>query len=249
MRELASARFLPVRPVLRARGDTGGADLAAADAAVDGPSLVTFTPAMDAEVRRAVLYSTQFAQRAADARVDAAGDRVAWWAVYTAALAAVGWVTRGTDFRRVQTSNLSASIDRLALDAIAGFVGASKLKAIQSVLDILRKAREGDERMTLLDIFGSEGRGGLFQLGAAEATSAGEITLALGAVHFRNVDHRKRIIFFDFGDQSTDFWVAAAQMTLNLDFYRDVAKRIVEDKLADGENLIAAFAVREAAVN
>ena len=210
---------------------------------MNGPAIVAFDASLSPDSRRAVLYSTQFAQRAADARANPAQDRIAWWSVYVSALSAVGWVTTGSQFRRQTSNNLFASIDAMALQAIADFVVGSKLKALANLLDTLRKAPEGDRRVALLDLYGSDSGGGLFQLGAAESDASGSISLALGAVQFRNIDNKKRIVFVSWGEQSDDLWIVAEKMTLNLDYYASVAQPVIEQKLSDASKMIMAFQV------
>lgn len=167
---------------------------------------------------------------------------MAWWGIYTGALKTLGWTSTGSSFRIDTTGKGELTIDAAALKAITGLVGMDKLGAIRSVLEALRAAPEDDRRITLLDRFGSEKKGGIFQLGLAEG-GADHATLTLGAVHYRNTEERKRILFIDWGGETSQLWVAAEQLTLNLDFYEDAARDIVEEKLrADAAGLIMAIA-------
>ena len=102
--------------------ESGLADLATAQGAVNGAGIISFDAAMSEATRKAVLYSTQFAQRAADARADAIQDRLTWWTVYGSALKAVGWVTQGSQFRRIEADAHKISVDGLALDAISALL-------------------------------------------------------------------------------------------------------------------------------
>lgn len=237
---------LPIRdlPSYRSRGEAEvSVDLATAEAAVNGPSIVALDDRLPEDTRRAVLYSTQFAQRAADASANPAERRSAWWAVYIAALKAAGWVTTGSQFRRVQTDRKSGSIDSVALGAIGEFISGNKLAALGKLLEALRAAPAGDRRMEILDLYCSEGGGGIFQLAAAEPEGQLSATLALGAVQFANVDQKKRIAFISWGAEGGELWVAAEKMSLNLDFYNNVARPIIEQKVNDAERLILAFSV------
>lgn len=237
---------LPIRelPSYRSRGEAeASVNLATAEAAVNGPSIIALDDRLPEDTRRAVLYSTQFAQRAADASANPAERRSAWWAVYVAALKAAGWVTTGSQFRRVQTDKKSGSIDSVALGAIGEFISGGKLAALGKLLEALRAAPDGDRRMEILDLYCSEGGGGIFQLAAAEPEGQMSATLALGAVQFANVDRKKRIAFISWGAESGDLWVAAEKMSLNLDFYNNVARPIIEQKVNDAERLILAFSV------
>jgi hypothetical protein len=91
--------------------------------------------------------------------------------------------------------------------------------------------------------FQAEGGGGIFQLGAAAQEGPQTVTLALGAVLFANRDRKKRIAFITWGAEGNDLWVAAERMSLNLSFYENVARPIVEAQMNDAERLIAVFFV------
>ncbi|MEL6678479.1 MAG: D-Ala-D-Ala carboxypeptidase family metallohydrolase [Pseudomonadota bacterium] len=237
--DLASADFdLPKGGPRRTRSGGGGDD---APAAINGRTLMSFVDPLPAEQRRDVLYSTQFAQRAADARVDPTKDREAWWAIYTRALAAVGWVTQGAPYRRLTTDKASFEFDAAVLDILAAVASGGQLAAITATLDALKGLADDNARIKLFDFHTQTTVGGSFHLAAAESGPTGAISMALGALQYRNVDKQQNILFFKWGSQSTDVWVAAQSLTFNVDFYEDVARAHVEAKLQDAAKLILAF--------
>ncbi|MEL6599326.1 MAG: D-Ala-D-Ala carboxypeptidase family metallohydrolase [Pseudomonadota bacterium] len=210
-------------------------------AAINGRTLMSFVDPLPAEQRRDVLYSTQFAQRAADARVDPTRDREAWWAIYTRALAAVGWVTQGAPFRRITTDKSNFEFDAVVLDILAAVASGGQLAAITATLDALKGLADDNARIKLFDFHTQTTVGGSFHLAAAESGPTGAVSMALGALQYRNVDKQQNILFFKWGSQSTEVWVAAQSLTFNVDFYEDVARAHVEAKLADAAKLILAF--------
>ncbi|HWL58330.1 MAG TPA: D-Ala-D-Ala carboxypeptidase family metallohydrolase [Paracoccus sp. (in: a-proteobacteria)] len=73
------------RPGGRPRATESG-DIGEADAAVNGAQILALDHRLPAELRRAVLYSTQFAQHAADAAADPVEDHEGWRFILTLAL-------------------------------------------------------------------------------------------------------------------------------------------------------------------
>lgn len=243
VREFASAIPQPraSREVHRGTVD----DLSNASAAVNGQQLLALSPAMSNELRRAVLYSTQFAQRAANASADPVKNRLAWWATHNAALGAVGWVTKDAVVHEASSSEAEATLDALALKAMASVVGVSQLAAISAVLNSLREAAENDDRLQLLDLQVTRSTGGALQIGDASLAPDGAVSLATGAVQFAMADRRKRVLFARWGGASESVWVAAERLVFNYEFYRETAQQIVEDRLTDAQNQILAFAIEK----
>ncbi|MFT4012241.1 MAG: D-Ala-D-Ala carboxypeptidase family metallohydrolase [Paracoccus sp. (in: a-proteobacteria)] len=216
------------------------ADLAQATGAVNGSQLVALDQPLDADLRRAVLYSMQFAQRAADADADPVTQTTAWWATYLSALAAVGWVVNDTVTRSATGKQLDATLDQLALEVMAGLVGANKLGAITAVLSGLKDLAVGDERLILLDSQARQQNGGAVQVGQAEV-EGDSVAMTLGAVQFSGSDDRKKVLFAQWGKSMQSVWLAAGRLVLNRDFYFGTARRIIEDRLQDAEARILAF--------
>jgi len=238
------AATIPVdatRPTGRSRS-AGSADLAEADAAVNGAQILALDHNLPPELRKAVLYSTQFAQRAADAAADPVEDHEGWWSTLTSALSATGWSVQQSAYRRASSSDQNATLDALALEAIAALTSVTgKLNAIRSVLDSLRNATAGDKRLKLLDLHLSEKQSGAFQIGDAELGANDEVALSIGAVQFRSLDARKGVLFAHWGKSVDSVGVAAVRLIFNRDFYETVARPVVEQRLTDAQSQILAF--------
>ncbi|MDS9468991.1 caspase family protein [Paracoccus sp. MBLB3053] len=242
LRMLASR--IAVAPTTRSRDAMAMAagDLASADAAVNGTQILSLDRALSEELRNAVLYSTQFAQRAANAAADPAQDHDSWWSTLNAALSAVGWSVQQSTYRRASNSDQDASLDKLALEALAALTSVTgKLNAIRSVLDSLRNAGEGDKRLTLLDFHMSEKASGAFQIGETEIGENGEVFMSIGAVQFRSLDERKGILFARWGKTVDSVGIAAERLIFNQHFYQNVARKVVEERLTDAQSQIMAF--------
>lgn len=220
----------------------GGLDqrLAQASAVMNGAEVMVLTNGLSAERRRAVLYSTQFAQRAADAAADRIADRTAWWTTYNAALAATGWTITGSVAREATTRDLEATVDAMALDLMASVVGLGKLRAIRAVLDGLRGLAGDDQRLVLLDRETARQGGGAIQIGEAELDQ-GRLAVTTAAIQFSSSDARQHVLFAKWGKSAQDLWLAAERMVLNEEFYVSTAQAIVEERLGDAAARIRAF--------
>ncbi len=236
------ADTMPESP--RPRGDGGterlDSDLEQATAAMNGAEVMALGDALTADQRRAVLYSTQFAQRAADAAADRLADRTAWWTTYNAALAAAGWTITGSITRQATARDLKATLDAMAMDIMAGVAGVNKLRAIRAVLDGLRGLAGGDNRLVLLDAETSRKGDGAIQIGEAEL-DRGSLAVTTGAVQFSASDDRKQVLFAKWGGSAQQLWLAAERLVLNEDFFFSTAQGIIEDRLGDAASRILAF--------
>lgn len=220
------------------------AELERAAAVVNGAEVIALGDALTADQRRAVLYSSQFAQRAADAAADRLTDRTAWWTTYNAALAAMGWTITGSITREATAKDLKATLDAMAIDIMAGVAGVNKLRAIRAVLDGLRSLADTDERLVLLDTRTSRKGGGAIQVGEAEL-DRGNLVVTTGAVQFTMSDSRKQVLFARWGGSAQQLWLAAERLVLNEDFFFSSAQDIVEERLGDAASRIKAFDLAE----
>lgn len=240
LRRIADTMPESLRPRSGSEADRLGDELEHASAAVNGAEVMALGDALTADQRRAVLYSSQFAQRAADAAADRLTDRTAWWTTYNAALAAMGWTITGSITREATAKDLKATLDAMAIDIMVSVAGMNKLRAIRAVLDGLRSLAENDKRLVLLDTATSCEGGGAIQIGEAELDK-GSLVVTTGAVQFSTSDTRKQVLFAKWGGSAQQLWLAAERLVLNEDFFFSTALGIVEDRLGDAASRIMAF--------
>ncbi len=218
----------------RSRAADGAAELheklTTATAALNGAEVMALADGLSADQRQAVLYSTQFAQRAADAVADRFVDRTLWWTTYNQALAALGWTVVGSVARQATDTDLKASVDSMALTLMSGLVAPGGLTAIKAVLDALRDLAETDEKLDLLDKRCRQDGGGAVQIGQA-SLEGGVVSVTTGAVQFAGEDTRSKILFASWGKSEQDIWLAAERLILNEDYYFTNARQIVQDRL------------------
>lgn len=211
------------------------------DVAIDAGSLVSFVAGLSAEEKDDVLYSTQFAQRAASAKADRFQAVRPWYQAYVDVLEQLGWVTEHFAFTHYDEDKGEVHMDSAAIKVLASIATAGQLTVLEGALKALQGLSEGSQEMTLLDVNSTNEFGGNFQIGAAQRADNGAVSLVLGAFYFKTVNQQKRFLFFRWGRKNINFWTSAQKMTLNSEFFGQV-REAVTDKLGEGrEQLIRAI--------
>jgi hypothetical protein len=206
--------------------------------AVNAGSLVSFVAGLSAEEKDDVLYSTQFAQRAASAKEDRYQSVRPWYQAYVDILEQLGWVTEQFAFTHYEEDSGEVHMDAAAIKILAQLATAGQLTVLEGALEALRGLSEGSDEMTLLELNSTNEFGGNFQIGAAQKAENGAVSLVVGAFYFKTVNQQKRFLFFRWGKKSINFWTAAQKMTLNGEYFEQI-RNAVTDKLGEGcEQLI-----------
>jgi len=229
---LAGARSASVR---RARAATAAG---AAEAKVDGGSLLCFTEGLTAEERDDVLYSVLFAQRGASGAFDRFTETRQWYGKYTEILENLGWATDQIAFDRFEQAEGEFRMDKAALAVITAIATQNQLAVLQQAIGALEKLAESDGTISVFDFHSFLEGSGNFQIGAVQRLSNGGLSLALGAFYFRGVDERRRFLFFKWGAQAVNFWTAAQRMTLNRPFYAGRRQLVMARLAADSDDYI-----------
>lgn len=202
-------------------------------AAINGGSLLSFVSGLSKEHKDDVLFSTQFAQRAASAKVDRFAFPRQWYEIYNNTLETLGWVTEQFAFTHYDESEGEIHMDSAAIKVLASIAAGGQLTTLQGALDALKQLSEGTDQLTILESNSTNEFGGNFQIGTAQQAENGAVTLLVGAFFFKTVNQRRRFLFFSWGSDSINFWTGAQKMTLNSSFYAAV-RDVVEEKLGEG---------------
>ena len=208
-------------------------------AAVNAGSVVSFVDGLNAQDRDDVMFSTQFAQRAASANFDRFLEVANWYSDYVQMLEILGWVVPQFGFTHYELGESELRMDAAALDVIAAVATGGQTAILKKTLDVLRGLGDESKQIKLFDFHSSVQFGGNFQMGAVQKSENGVLSVALGAFHYQSRDNRKGILFFRWGRKTVNFWTSAQTLTLNQTLY-DRVRDVVADKLGDGgRDLIA----------
>lgn len=220
-------------PTLEAVGEVKQIAREDMQAAIDGGSLVSFVAGLTPAEKDDVLYSTQFAQRAASAKIDRFGFVRQWYEVYNNTLETLGWVTEQFAFTHYAEDEGEIHMDSAAIKVLASIASGGQLTTLQGALKALQELSEGSDEFTVLEMNGTNEFGGNFQIGSAQRTENGAVSLVIGAFYFKAVNQQRRFLFFRWGKKNINFWTAAQKMTLNDGFYGAV-RDVVKEKLGQG---------------
>jgi hypothetical protein len=213
------------------------------DAAVNAGSILSFVAGLDAQEKDDVLYSTQFAQRAASAQFNRFTKIRRWYEVFQEILENLGWVGEQFTFSRYKVDEEELKLDAAALRIIGTALTGNQLAILTTALDALKGLADDSNQIELFDFHSSVQFGGNFQIGAVQKADNNALSLALGAFYFKSIDKRKRFLFISWGKHKINFWTGAQKMTLNQSYY-DQVRDIVQARLgAEAKNLIAGIPI------
>jgi hypothetical protein len=200
------------------------------DAAVNAGSILSFVDNVGASERSDILFSVQFAQRAADAICDRFAETRTWYGKFNEVLEAIGWATEQYAFVTHDQGQGSLRMDKAALSVIAAIASGNQLQVITASIAALEKLSDKDKAITLFDYYSTTDLSGNFQIGAVQRSKTGALSMALGAFYFRAPVRQKKFLFFEWGSSEVNFWTAAQKMTFNIAIYAKV-RRTIEQKL------------------
>lgn len=199
-------------------------------AAVNAGSILSFVEGLSAQQVEDVLFSVQFAERAADGRANRFTQTRRWYEEYVDMLQNLGWVTEQFGFTQYDQGQEDLQMDAAVIRIIASIATAQGLGIVTQALDALEGLADDDKRIEIFDFYTSEDLSGNFQIGAVQKAPNGVLSLALGAFYFKAVDRKKKFLFFSWGRESVNLWAAAQKMTLNGTYYDNI-RQVVKSRI------------------
>lgn len=193
---------------------------------VNANALLSFVDGVTPQERDDVLFSVQFASRAATAKFDRFTQTRSWYQQYVEVLENLGWAAEQFAFARYEQEEGELRMDKAALAVVTAIATQNQLLMLQESIKALEKLAEDDGAIRLFDFQTTVDVSGNFQIGAVQRGNGGALALALGAFYFRSRDARRRFLFFSWGAQQINFWTAAQKLTLNAELYAPLRERV-----------------------
>lgn len=197
------------------------------EAAVNAGSLLSFVDGLSADEKEDVLYSIQFAQRAASKAFDRFAETRNWYRKYGEVLEALGWTTEQFAFVAKDQSEGDFRMDKEALSIISAIATQNQLAVITKSIEALSGLADGDGAITLFDFQTSAENAGNFQIGAVQKAANGSLSMALGAFYFRSARRQRKFLFFSWGGAEVNFYTAAQKLTFNTTLYGQVRAQVL----------------------
>jgi len=207
-------------------------------AAIYAGSLLGFVDGLSGQDKDDVLFSTQFAQRAASAKSDRFLEVQKWYRDYVEWLETLGWVVPQFSFNMVDVGDHELQMDAAA-EIISAVASGGQTVILTAALKALRGQADDSQQIKLFDFHSSVDFGGNFQMGAVQKADNGAVSVSLGAFHYKSVDNRKGFLFIRWGKQTVNFWASAQTITLNQTLYAQVRETVAEALGASDKSLIS----------
>ncbi len=238
---IANTELAAAPPVVVAAGEIAGAESAEDDlqAAIDAGSVLGFVDGLSGQDKDDVLFSTQFAQRAASAKSDRFLEVQKWYRDYVEWMETLGWVVPQFSFNDFDLDDRELKMDAAALEIIAAVASGGQTAILKKTLEALGGLADDSKQIKLFDFHSSVQFGGNFQMGAVQKAENGAVSVALGAFHYKSVDNRKGFLFIRWGKQTVNFWASAQTITLNQTLYAQVRDTVAEALGASAKSLIS----------
>ena len=208
-------------------------------AAVNAGALISFVAGLTEAQMSDVLYSTQLAQRAANAKHDRFAATREWYGLYADVLTRLGWVGEGFAFTQRGNTSGDFTMDKSALDVIMAVATGNQLAILVKSLDTLKGLADGNGAIRVFEMQALSELSGNFQIGAAQLAENGALSLALGGFHFRTRDARRRVLFVSWGAEEIEFWTGVQKLTLNAEHYAKHRSAVAKRLAADAADYIA----------
>lgn len=207
-------------------------------AAVNVGAVVAFADNVPQAQRQDILDSVQLAQRAATGEFDRHKDTERWYGKFIEVMQRVGWVTSQFAFAKQDQEQGELKVDARALQIVATVAAQGALGVLTKSLSLLEGMADGDHAISVYRRFASTNLSGNFQLGTAEVSPQGALSVGLGAFYFGAKDQQTRTLFGSYGANRISFWSAAQRMTLNQQQF-DKARIAVQKALGDPSAYVA----------
>ncbi|MBB5986600.1 hypothetical protein [Sphingobium lignivorans] len=206
-------------------------------AAVNGSSLLSFVDGIEGTEKQDILFSIQFAARAASGKHDRFLETPAWYRRYIEVLEQVGWAGEQFVFKAVGEREGGVRMDSEALSVIAAIATGNQLTVLTESIKALRAMADDDGMIDLFEFQASSLLGGNFQIGAVEKSTSGLLSIALGGFYFKSFDNRKKFLFIKWHEKEVNLWTAAQRMVFNPVLYA-AAREPIKKRLTDAMDFI-----------
>lgn len=229
---------LPELEIARSRDVSGGNS-----ASVDAGSVIAFVAGVDAQDQEDILFSLQFAQRAASGVADRYNAIADWYREYSRVLELTGWVLNGFAPNKQDLAEGEVQIAKAALKIVAAAATGPQTLVLTAAIEALESMTQDDGFITLFEHFGIKGQVGNFQMGAVERGPGGQLSIRLGAFQMKMSEKKRKFIFVKWREHEVSVWADAQTATFNRAHYAGMRERVRQMLGAEAVDAIAAISL------
>lgn len=204
---------------------------------VNAGSLVTFGPGVSALHKSDVLNSCLLAQLAANKKFDREKQTKEWYAFYRDIFEKLGWVLRGFDFTKYETSGADFTADKVILEILKAVATGNDLAVVAATMEALNSLGNGSDALKIFETSSHTASAGNFQISVATEQDD-VVAMKIGAFFFQTTQTVTRVLWFRFSASSTLFYKGSQVGALDEKVYEQVREAVIEKLGTNAKKLV-----------
>jgi hypothetical protein len=192
-------------------------EAAQAQALVVGSDVVSFSEAVDADVRAAISDSALLAQLSANVQSPAEADPMAWFDAYFGILAQIGWVVQSNDAAEYEIKGSGLEVHEAIEEVLKLFLGPVPGAAAlaMAALTGLKSMKKDSPLIALFNKQSQHAHVGRFHFTTVRKDPQHGLLVEIGAFALRADEKLTQILFFKMTKNKTKMHRRLAQFSLN----------------------------------
>jgi hypothetical protein len=204
---------------------------------VNAGSLVTFGPGVSAQHKSDVLNSSLLAQLAANKKFDREKQTREWYDFYRSVFEKLGWVLRGFEFTKYETSGTDFTADKVILDILKAVATGNDLAVVAATMEALNSLAEGSDALKIFETSSHTASAGNFQVSVATEQDD-VVAMKIGGFFFQTTQTVTRVLWFRFSTASTLFYKSSQVGALDEKVYEQVRDAVIEKLGINAKKLV-----------
>ncbi|WP_392885093.1 hypothetical protein ACF6ZU_15775 [Pseudomonas migulae] len=200
------------------------------NAAIMASAVVGFLDGMSRRNKRIVKNTYAYCDIASRVLFPAKAQKVSRYECFKKLMFATGWTEYHGAFTRYKSTTAKLTMDNVALDivhSVAGGIAGSAANALKIVADkTIEALKKQPEAIKLLEHHAAEAYGANFGVSVCKQDEEGEVTMAVGAVHYDASVNNTKVLFVEWDSSSVDIYQGKAHFALHEEDLRKEAECI-----------------------
>ena len=191
-------------------------------AVVNAGSLVGFEGGISEDEQEDILYSLQFAQRAASGAADRFTQIKGWYTKYVEVLTDVGWTLKNFDLNEQKVDQSEVEVAKAALEILAAAATGPQSVVLLAAIKALKGMAKEDGFITLFEHYGAQGLIGNFQVSDVARGPNHELNITTGAFQIKMEERQDGFLFVKWHKKGVSVWGSATTASFNRQTYAEV---------------------------
>jgi len=213
-------------------------------ALIGGSSSVSFVGDLPAINQSDVMYSTLFAQLAANNECDPLKETQKWYDFYTGVLSKLAWTTTDIKLIQLKLTGQNLSVSTIIINSVPPSITGKGLASVVAMIAALKSSKNANayhlfNRETVVSNRAS------FQIGACEMSGDNPVLSLFANQYSVSLDTKiEDVLFTKLSSDSVQFFAGATSMSLDTQQYASTYRDVVMQKLGQsGKDLITSIVI------